>query len=34
MREEEEFMFGSTGLCETFWEQEILKHHPEKDGGK
>ena len=27
MRDEGEFMVGSIGLCETFWEQEILKHH-------
>ena len=31
MRDEGEFMVGSIGLCETFWEQEILKHHPDKE---
>ena len=31
MRDKVEFMVGSIGLCETFWEQEILKHHPDKE---
>ena len=31
MREEGEFMGGSRGLCEMFWEKKILKHHPDKD---
>ena len=29
-REEKGFMVGSLGLCENFWEKEILSDHPNK----
>ena len=29
-REEKGFMVGSIGLCENFWEREILSDHPDK----